>query len=49
MSGFDGHDALLAKMGKHTTGTSCSYIDRLADVDTDVLEELVSLSGCAGA
>ena len=34
-------EALLAKLGKHTTGKSCLYINKLADVDMDVLEELV--------
>ena len=34
-------DALLAKLGKYTTGKSCLYINKLADVDLDVLEELV--------
>ena len=34
-------DALLAKLGKYTTGKSCLYINKLADVDLDVLEDLV--------
>ncbi|MGB3165964.1 MAG: DUF1801 domain-containing protein [Alteraurantiacibacter sp.] len=34
-------DALLATLGKHSTGKSCLYINKLADVDMDVLEELV--------
>src|SRR5512140_3234740 len=29
-------DALLAKLGKHTTGKGCLYIRKLADVDTAV-------------
>jgi hypothetical protein len=37
-------DALFAKLGKHTTGKSCLYIKKLADVDLAVLEELVALS-----
>ena len=37
-------DALLAKLGKHKTGTSCLYVNKLADVDLEVLEELVALS-----
>lgn len=44
MSGFRGHDALLEKLGKHTTGRSCLYVKTLADVDMDVLEELVRRS-----
>jgi hypothetical protein len=39
--GFDGAAALLAKLGKHTTGKGCLYIKRLADVDVKVLEILV--------
>ncbi|MEO8504928.1 MAG: DUF1801 domain-containing protein [Acidobacteriota bacterium] len=31
---------LLAKLGKHTTGSGCLYMKRLADVDVDVLEQL---------
>lgn len=34
-------EALLDKLGKHTTGKSCLYIKRLADVHQDVLETLV--------
>ena len=34
-------DALLAKLGKHTTGKSCLYINKLADVDLGVLEEMI--------
>ncbi|RLT41381.1 MAG: DUF1801 domain-containing protein [Chloroflexi bacterium] len=44
MSGFDRYDELLAKLGKHSTGKSCLYIKRLADVDRDVLRQLVAAS-----
>jgi hypothetical protein len=44
MAGFDNYDALLKKLGKHSTGKSCLYIKRLADVDTGVLKELVTQS-----
>ena len=37
-------DALFAKLGKHKTGKSCLYINKLADVDLDVLEQIVALS-----
>ena len=37
-------DALFARLGKHKTGKSCLYINKLADVDLDVLEQLVALS-----
>jgi hypothetical protein len=41
MAGFDQYDALLDKLGKHKTGKACLYINKLADVDQDVLIELV--------
>jgi hypothetical protein len=41
MTGFDGADALLARLGKHSTGKGCLYIKKLADVDRKVLETLV--------
>lgn len=44
MAGFDGLDALLARLGRHRRGKSCLYIARLADIDVDVLEELVAAS-----
>lgn len=34
-------DELLARLGKYATGKSCLYINKLADVDMDVLEQLV--------
>jgi hypothetical protein len=39
--GFSGAEALLAKLGKHTTGKGCLYIKKLADVEQKVLESLV--------
>ncbi len=33
--------ALLANLGKHTTGKGCLYIKKLADVDQQVLEAIV--------
>ena len=44
MAGFSEYGELLAKLGKHTTGRSCLYIKRLADVDQDVLREMVERS-----
>lgn len=34
-------DELLADLGKHSTGKSCLYINKLADVDMGVLEALL--------
>lgn len=41
LSGLDKETALLAKLGKHTTGKGCLYIKKLADVDMKVLERLI--------
>lgn len=38
------YDELFEKLGKHKTGKSCLYINKLDDVDMDVLEELVRKS-----
>ena len=42
--GFEGRDALLAKLGEHRTGKVCVYIRRLANIDLKVLEQLVAQS-----
>jgi len=39
-----GRDALLARLGKHSTGKGCLYIKTLADVNQPVLEQLISES-----
>ena len=44
MDEFEGRDDLLARLGKHRTGVSCLYINKLADVDMDVLRELIQRS-----
>lgn len=44
MGGFPRYEALMAKLGKYSTGTSCLYIKRLSDVDLKVLEELIRAS-----
>jgi hypothetical protein len=38
-----GSAELLARLGQHKTGAACLYINKLADVDLDVLRELVTL------
>ena len=40
--GFNGAEALLAKLGKHTTGKGCLYIKKLSDVDVTVLESMLA-------
>jgi hypothetical protein len=37
-------DALLARLGKYKNGKSCLYVNKLADVDLEILEQLVTLS-----
>ena len=32
---------MRAKLGKHKTGASCLYINKLADVDVDVLKRMI--------
>ena len=44
MSGFEQYDELLSKLGKYKTGKSCLYINKLEDVDQDVLKKLVKES-----
>ena len=43
-TGFDDYAGLLDKLGKHKTSKGCLYINKLADVDMAVLEELVGLA-----
>lgn len=44
LNDFKGQDGLLKKLGKHKTGKVCLYLNKLADVDLDVLEEIVQRS-----
>lgn len=41
MMGFEEEAALMQKLGKHSTGKSCLYIKKLAEVDLRVLESLI--------
>jgi len=43
-TGDPDREQLLAKFGKHTSGKSCVYINKLEDIDTDVLKELITES-----
>lgn len=44
MGGFDAYDDLLSRLGKHKIGKSCLYVNKLADVDMDVLKSLIAAS-----
>jgi hypothetical protein len=41
-AGFDAYEELLGRLGPHSTGKSCLYVKRLADVDQGVLRELIA-------
>ena len=38
---FPEYEALLTRLGKHKRGKGCLYLNKLADVDTVVLEEII--------
>jgi hypothetical protein len=40
--GDDSDNPLLKKLGKYTTGKVCLYIKKLADVDRNVLQDLIA-------
>jgi hypothetical protein len=45
VGGFeDKHAKLMAELGPHKTGKGCLYVKRLADVDLEVLRELIDRS-----
>ncbi|MBV6658127.1 MAG: DUF1801 domain-containing protein [Devosiaceae bacterium] len=41
MPGYADFSDILGRLGKHKKGKSCLYLTRLADVDEDVLAELI--------
>jgi hypothetical protein len=43
-SDFDRYGDLLKSLGKHTTSKSCLYINKLSDIDLQVLEKLIEQS-----
>tara|TARA_R110000850_G_scaffold96455_1_gene201618 strand:- start:1148 stop:1564 length:417 start_codon:yes stop_codon:yes gene_type:complete len=44
MPGYDRYGELMGKLGKHKTGKSCLYINKLEDVNRDILVELIKHS-----
>jgi len=42
MDGFESHEDLLNKLGKHSIGKGCLYIKKLEDVDAKVLKQLIN-------
>lgn len=41
MPGYADFSAILARLGKHKLGKSCLYVNKLADINTGVLGELI--------
>ena len=44
MSGFSEHKALMAQLGKYSTGKSCLYVKRLDDINPKLLQSLIESS-----
>ena len=41
MPGYGDYGPILERLGKHSIGKSCLYVNKLADIDLDVLAELI--------
>ncbi len=41
MPGYTDYSGILDRLGKHSIGKACLYANKLADLDEDVLEELI--------
>ncbi|WP_170562957.1 DUF1801 domain-containing protein [Ruegeria atlantica] len=41
MPGYADFGDILSRLGKHKLGKSCLYVNKLADIDMDVLSELI--------
>jgi len=41
MPGYADFGDILSRLGKHKLGKSCLYVNKLADIDLDVLSELI--------
>ncbi len=44
LNGFPGQDELLEKLGKHTVGKGCLYINKLDDIHLPTLKKLITAS-----
>jgi hypothetical protein len=44
---LDSSQALLDRLGKHERGRGCLYVRKLADVDAEVLEEMIASAWAA--
>jgi hypothetical protein len=43
-TGDPDREALLENLGKHTTGKACVYINKMADIDVDLLRAMIKRS-----
>jgi hypothetical protein len=43
-SSFENKDILLSKFGKYKAGKGCIYIKKLADIDLEILKQMISTS-----
>jgi len=41
---IENRDELLSKLGKHKASKGCIYVKKLADIDIEVLKNMISLS-----
>lgn len=41
LPGYEDYTEILSRLGKHATGKSCLYVNKLHDIDLDVLAELI--------
>jgi len=44
MTGFELYPEIMQSLGKYKTGKSCLYIKQIADIDEQLLEQLIALS-----
>ena len=42
MPGYQDYGSILQRLGKHAKGKSCLYVNKLDDIDLQVLEELIT-------
>lgn len=40
----DSREELLSKLGKHKSGKGCIYIQKIADIDVEILKKIIALS-----
>ena len=42
MTGFKKYEELIKKLGKHKTSVSCLYLNKLDDIDLEILKQLIA-------